>query len=244
MNNYKLLIQYDGTNYCGWQLQKKLPTVQLELENALNILLKEKCVLIGSGRTDTGVHAWGQTANFKTEKEIDAYTFLYSLNCILPFEISVKSIEKVNIDFNSRFDAISRSYIYLFSHKKSPFYKNYSWFNSQIQMLDFDRLNEISKSLIGNSDFSSYSRKNVELENKFCDIKEIRWRKGKELSFFYITANRFLHGMVRTIIGTVLHAEKNKLGSSYLIDVLNTKDRQTANESVPAKGLFLFKVRY
>jgi tRNA pseudouridine38-40 synthase len=244
MNNYKLIIQYDGTEYAGWQIQNNAVTIQQKITDAIEIIAKEKVNLIGSGRTDTGVHAWGQTANFRIEQELNLYQFQYSLNSVLPKDISVKLINKVDESFHSRFDAKSRSYIYLFTSKKSPFFFNYSYYLPAITEIDFVQLNDLSKALIGKHDFTSYSRKNVDLEDKNCNISNIWWRKGKDVSTFYITADRFLHGMVRTIIGTLLFAEKNKLDQEHLIEVINKKNREDAAESVPAKGLFLFKVRY
>lgn len=244
MNNYKLLIQYDGSEYAGWQIQSNAITVQQKISDALEILIKEKINLIGSGRTDAGVHAWGQVANFRTENELDLYQFQYSLNSILPKDISIRTIEKTDVSFHSRFDAKSRAYVYLLSGKKSPFYFNYSYYLPSINEINFDKLNELSKALIGKYDFTSYSKKNNEQESKDCNVKEIFWRKGRDVSRFYISADRFLHGMVRTIVGTILFAEKNKLEVNYLKDILEKKNRECAADSVPAKGLFLFKVRY
>ena len=244
MNNYKLLIQYDGTDYSGWQIQDNAPSVQQKVVEAIEVITKAKVNLIGSGRTDSGVHSLGQVANFKIEQELDPYKFKYSLNAILPEDISVLKIEKVDESFHSRFDAKKRSYIYLFNYDKSPFYKKYSYHYFPITKLDFSKLNNLSKSLFGNHDFTSYSKKNTDVENKICDVSEIIWHKGKELSFVYISANRFLHGMIRTLVGTILYAAENNFDKNYLIDILDRKNREAAKESVPAKGLFLYKVRY
>jgi len=212
--------------------------------DAIGVITKEKVNLLGSGRTDSGVHALGQIANFRSEAELDTYKFKYSLNSILPDDISILKIEKVAESFHSRFDAKRRSYFYLFSYNKSPFYRKYSYHYFPITKLDFSKLNKISKVLSGDHNFTSFSKKNTEVEDKICNISEIRWHKGKELSVVYITSNRFLHGMVRTIVGTILHAAQNNLEENYLIDILEKQDREAAKESVPAKGLFLFKVRY
>lgn len=244
MNNYLLHIQYDGTNYAGWQIQKNAPTVQQEIVDAIEIILKEKVNLIGSGRTDTGVHALGQMANFKTEKKIELNKFLYSLNSLLPSDISVKCIREVDENFHARYYAKSRSYIYLFTHFKSPFYEKYSYRYNNIVRLDINKLNELSKVLLGEHDFTSFSKVNYNFGNKICVINEIHWKRGKDLTVFYISANRFLHGMVRAIIGTLLYAAEKNLQKDYLFDLLEEKDRTKAKESVPAKGLFLYKVRY
>jgi len=244
MNNFLLYIQYDGTNYAGWQIQRNAVTVQEKIISAIEVILKERVNLIGSGRTDTGVHAFGQTANFRTEKEIDLNKFQYSLNSILPDDISIQKIEKVHESFHARYDAKSRSYIYIFTHIKSPFFNKYSYLYPPIVKIDIDRLNQMSKVFLGEHDFTSFSKVNEEIKNKICSVNEIRWRRLKDLTLFYISANRFLHGMVRTIIGTLLYAAEKNLNENYLMDVLSKKDRKIARESVPAKGLFLYKVRY
>jgi tRNA pseudouridine38-40 synthase len=242
LNNYKLLIQYDGTNYFGWQMQAEQVTIQQKITEAVEIILKEKIKLIGSGRTDTGVHALGQTANFKTANDLDIYKFTHSINAILPKDISILKIEKVNPEFHSRFDAKKRSYLYLISKYKSPFFDKYSYFYHN--EIDCNLLNNLSRSLLGMKDFSSFARKNTETKNKICNIYEAYWRCNSNLIIFKIEADRFLHGMVRTITGTLLKSLKNNHDNSYVEDIIKLKDREAAGEAVPAKGLFLFKVKY
>ena len=242
MNNYKLIIQYDGTKYCGWQIQENAVTVQEKITDAIKTILSEDINLIGSGRTDSGVHAMGQTANFRCEQEIDIYRFKHSLNSILPFDISILSMEKVDVDFHARFDAKKRSYIYLCTKFKSPFFLNYAYhYHDQIII---ERLNHISKILFGEHDFTSFSRKNSETENKVCTIHSAHWKETNGLIIFYIEADRFLHGMVRTIVGTVLKSAKKNTSDNYINEILNSKNREAAGEAAPAKGLFLFKVKY
>ncbi len=242
MNNYKLKIQYDGTNYAGWQLQENAVTVQQKIIEAIEVLTKEKVNLIGSGRTDAGVHALGQVANFKIDRELDIYRFSHSLNAILPKDISVTNIEKKTEDFHSRFDAKKRSYIYLISKIKSPFYYPYSWYYHE--SADIAKLRKLSESLVSELDFTSFARKNTETENKVCEIFQINWRESKEFIIFFVEANRFLHGMVRTMVGTLLKLVKEKEGERLLTEILNQKDREAAGEAAPARGLFLYKVKY
>ena len=168
MNNYKLTIQYDGTDYSGWQIQENAVTVQQKISEAIEVLTKERVNLVGSGRTDSGVHALGQVANFKVDTELDIYRFSHSLNAILPKDISVTNIQKVEENFHSRFDAKKRSYIYLISKFKSPFYYPYSWYYHE--SIDISKLRELSDSLTGEFDFTSFARKNTETENKVCKI--------------------------------------------------------------------------
>ena len=240
--NYKLIVQYDGTNYAGWQIQKNASTVQQVISDAIKILTKEDITLIGSGRTDSGVHSLGQTANFKTEKEIDIFRFIYSINSILPKDIAVKKMENVDISFNSRMDAKRRIYLYLFSKYKSPFFQKYSYLYHD--KIDCTKLNNLSCFLTGQKDFTSFCRTISETENKICNVYSINWKESKGMVFFFIEADRYLHGMVRTIIGTLLNTLKNNLNENYIEEVFSAKNRIAAGEAVPAKGLFLYKVKY
>lgn len=242
MNNYKITIQYDGTAYAGWQIQNNAVTIQDKITKGIEILLKEEVNLIGSGRTDTGVHALGQAANFRTEKELDLYRFRHSLNAILPYDIAITEIKRVNEEFHARFDAKKRSYLYFITRDKSPFYLKYSYLYRGY--CDIERLNELSGLLTGEHDFTSFARKKSEVENKRCIIYNARWKETKGFVIFYIEANRFLHGMVRTITGTLLKAVSNNSGRDYINNVLYERDRVSAGEAVPAKGLFLYKVKY
>ncbi|MGK9476542.1 tRNA pseudouridine(38-40) synthase TruA [Melioribacter sp. OK-6-Me] len=244
MYNYKLTIQYDGTNYFGWQVQRNKISVQQKIIDAIEIILKEKVNLIGSGRTDSGVHALGQVANFRYEKEIDINKFTYSLNSLLPEDIAIKKIEQVDENFHSRYDAKERKYIYLFSHIKSPFYLRYSYLYPPIRNIDINFLNVISSVFCGKIDFTSFCKAGSSVQNKFCEVREIKWFRKTDITLFAITADRFLHGMVRSIVGTLLKAAINNYSIEYLKKILEEKDRTAAGEALPAKGLFLYKVRY
>ncbi len=240
--NYKLKIQYDGTNYSGWQIQNNADTVQQKITDAIKTITKRKVNLIGSGRTDSGVHALGQIANFKIDDGLDIYRFQHSLNAILPEDISVVSMKEAKEEFHSRFDAKKRSYIYLFSKIKSPFFNKYSYFLNE--EFDVDYLNEISKTLLGENNFSAFARKKTETKNKNCNIYSIRWKELSNKILFYIEADRFLHGMVRSIVGTLINVHKNGWTSEHIKNIIDSRDRCTAGEAVPAKGLFLYKVKY
>jgi tRNA pseudouridine38-40 synthase len=242
LKNYKLIIQYDGSNYSGWQIQKNSGSVQQTISESIEVILKEKVNLIGSGRTDTGVHAIGQVANFRTETVVDIYRFKHSLNSILPSDILVSSMEEVDFEFHSRFDAKKRTYIYLLTQTRSPFYKNYSYFYPRD--IDLEKLNSLSSLFLGEKNFTSFSKKNNEIENKNCTVYNSFWRKRGELVFFSIKASRYLHGMVRTIVGTLLNAQDKKEPENFINEIFNSENREEAFESVPAKGLFLYKVEY
>jgi len=242
MFNYKMIIQYDGTKYSGWQIQENARTVQRVLKDTVEQITQEEINLIGSGRTDAGVHALGQVANFKINKNLDLYKFKHSLNSLLPSDIALVEIDKVDEKFHSRFDARKRSYIYLISKEKSPFYFCYSYlYNSKIDLI---RLNELTKIFLSEKDFSSFCKVNKEVDSKICNIFEANWRKIKNFYLFYIEANRFLYGMVRAIVGTLLRAIEVENPEKYIREIFESKCRESAADAVPAKGLFLFKVNY
>lgn len=242
MNNYKLIIQYDGTDYCGWQIQSGSKTIQQTITDAIEIITKEKVNLIGSGRTDSGVHALGQTANFRIEQKIDIYKFKYSLNSILPFDISIIEMEKVPEDFHARFDAKRRTYIYLITKFKSPFFRKYSYhYHGDLNLTE---LNKISNYFLGDKDFTSFSKKNDDIENKQCEVFDAKWNERDNLIIFKIIANRFLHGMARTITGTILKAADSDNAEQFINNIFNAKNREAASMAVPAHGLFLHKVEY
>lgn len=242
MFNYKITIQYDGTRYAGWQFQENATSIQEVISNSIKQILQEEINLIGAGRTDTGVHALGQVANFELSKELDLFKFKYSLNSVLPDDISIANIELVDEKFHSRFSAKKRSYIYLISNQKSPFFDHYSY--TLFSDFNQDKLNELSSALIGTQDFTSFCKINTEVQNKICEVYEVRWRKQKNFFIFYIEANRYLYGMVRAIVGSLLKAYSSEEGMNYLKNIFNQKDRNAAADAVPAKGLFLYKVKY
>jgi tRNA pseudouridine38-40 synthase len=241
VGNYKLTIEYDGTNYAGWQIQDNAVSIQGTISDSIKTILKEDINLIGSGRTDSGVHALGQVANFRYEKEIDLFRFKHSLNSILPLDVSVTNIEEINESFHSRFDAKERTYLYLISKEKSPFYNKYSVLKKS---LDISLLNNLSEAFLGEQDFTSFCRKNSEVKDKTCKVNFIRWREMKNFYLFFISANRFLHGMVRTIIGTLFKSLDIGESKKYIENIFNEKNREAAGEAVGAKGLFLYRVKY
>lgn len=242
MYNYKLTIQYAGTNYAGWQIQENAVTVQQTIRDAIQTVLREEINLIGAGRTDSGVHAFGQVANFRSNNKLDFVRFRYAVNSILPNDIAIISMEEVDVVFHARFDAKKRSYFYFITRQKSPFYFDYTHYIYR----DFNTiiLNKISEPLLGKHDFTSFCRKNTETENKICNVYSLNWKLSKDILIFYIEADRFLHTMVRSIVGTILNAEKENLNENNIKEILESKNREIAFEAVPSKGLFLNKVKY
>jgi tRNA pseudouridine38-40 synthase len=241
LHNYRLIIQYDGTNYAGWQIQENAKSVQGTVAEAIKVILKDDVNLIGAGRTDSGVHALGQVANFSIENNIEPFRFQHSLNSILPDDISVINTEEVNESFHSRFDAKERTYLYLVSKHKSPFYLKYSIVKNN---LDVELLNSLSDVFVSENDYTSFCKKNSEVKNKLCNVNIIRWRETKSFCLFFISANRFLHGMVRTIIGTLFNVAEQNGDENMIREIFDKKNREAAGEAAPAKGLTLYKIKY
>ena len=241
---YFIECAYKGTNYSGWQIQINALTVQEVIEKALSTLLKHKIDMTGSSRTDTGVHAMQQFAHFEMEEEIiDCENLVYRINKLLPFDISVQKIFKVADDYHSRFEAISRKYEYRISRKKNPFQKGLSYeFNGN---LDIERMNEASRILFKHIDYQCFSKIKTEVLTFNCTILEAQWKEEKNDSLvFHIKANRFLRGMVRAIVGTLLEVGTGKISVSDFERIILSKDRKKAGWSVPAEGLFLMEVNY
>ncbi len=244
MQNYLLKIEYSGKHYSGWQIQPNVKTVQGEICKAITTITGNEINLIGSGRTDAGVHALGQVANFQIEEKLNLYKFKHSLNSLLSSDISIQKITEVPIEFHSRFDAKKRSYLYLFTNDKSPFYHDFSYHYPPLFNLDLSKLNEISELLLGEKDFTSFSKKKTDTENMVCNITLAKWRKVKNKIIFRIDGNRFLHGMVRAIVGTILEIAEKELPSEEIVKIINQKSRESAGRAVVAKGLFLLDVKY
>lgn len=240
MQNYKLTIRYSGSNYHGWQIQKNADTVQARIKAALELLLKEEIVLTGAGRTDTGVHAMGQVANFYTAKEISTYRFIHSLNGILPGDIAITEMAAVPGSFNARFDAVSREYRYFLYHQKNPFLAGSAYYSHR--KYDAAVLNEYACRFLGEHQFYSFSKELPKNGSANCIVSIANWKCTAEMSVFVIKANRFLHGMVRMITGTILHAAKESMPAAEIDRMLQGKYENRF--AVPPCGLYLYKVNY
>ena len=238
---YFIDISFVGTNYHGWQIQKNAITIQKKLEESLSTLIGDKIKTIGSGRTDTGVHAISQIVHFDSNSILED-NFIYRLNAILPKEISINSIKAVNKDANARFDAISREYIYKIHIHKNPFLENRSLFYKG--KINLDSLNNACEILMNSSDFQSFSKVNTEVNNFKCAINFALFNKSDNGFNFSISSNRFLRGMVRSIVGTLLEINEKKISLEDLKRIIKNKDRAGAGASVLPCGLYLSKVNY
>ncbi len=244
MGNIKLVIQYDGTNYCGWQKQKNGISIQEEIEKAIFIVTGEKVNLIGAGRTDKGVHAQGQVANFLTSSSIPADKFKYALNSKLPEDIKVIESELVDDSFHSRYDALGKKYTYIIYNRRilNPLYRNYSYHVPY--KLNFHYMEEAAKYFLGTHDFSAFMASNSSVKSTIRTIYNIDLKKDKDLICISIKGNGFLYNMVRIIVGTLVEVGSGKLNPNSIPNIIESKDRKKAGHTAPAKGLYLDEVYY
>ncbi|MBN1632783.1 MAG: tRNA pseudouridine(38-40) synthase TruA [Ignavibacteria bacterium] len=244
MINYKLTIEYDGENYFGWQRQKNTGrTIQESIENALQTILGKEVRITGAGRTDTGVHSFNQTANFKIEHKLSRDRFLYSLNSILPKDILIKNIKKVSPEFHSRYSAKMREYIYKITLRDKAIERYY--FYRFIYDLDFNILDEFIAFLKSNKYFKSLCKNKSDKHNFKCNIDYIgyKYNRKKEEIIFKIRADRFLHSMVRAITGCAMDLARKRLNLEETILKISKGEKIKANY-LPGNALFLNKIYY
>ena len=245
MRNIKLLIEYDGTNYLGWQVQPKGPTIQGVLEEKLGLLTGEPIQLFGSGRTDSGVHAFGQVAHFKTQSQMDIRSMQRALNSLLPPDIVIQKIEEVDEDFHARKHSKSKVYEYRILNRnlRSAFHRGYVWHIPQ--KLNLKEMKKATQCLIGEHDFSAFRTVGSPTRTAVRRVIRAEWKRGRDgLIRFEIEANGFLKQMVRSIVGTLVEVGKGKMNSEEFRKILESKDRRKAGPTAPAQGLFLKEVKY
>jgi tRNA pseudouridine38-40 synthase len=236
-------LAYNGSAYCGWQIQPNAITVQQKLTEALRSLSREEVDVTGAGRTDTGVHASFFVAHFDLAAPINGFVqFCFKLNAILPKDIVVKQVFPVNDDFHARFSALSRTYHYFISGQKEPFRNNFV--NFCPYKLDVDLMNKGADLLKSYADFTSFSKLHTDVKTNNCKIEKAFWTEKNGLLVFEITADRFLRNMVRAIAGTLIDLGRKKISTAELHDIVEAKDRGRAGASVPAHALFLTDIVY
>lgn len=244
MKNIMIEIEYDGTNYSGWQIQPNVKTVQEEIMKALNKLTKKKITINGSGRTDSGVHAYGQVATFMLGDNIPVERLPLALNSNLPNDISIINAKEMPVGFHARYDAIGKRYIYCIykNRYRSPILRNYSYHVNK--ELDFGKMLQAAKLLIGSHDFKGFMSSGSSIENTERTIHNLDIiDKGNSL-YIRIEGNGFLYNMVRIITGTLVEIGIGKMPTSQINKILKTGDRTQAGHTVPPQGLFLDKVFY
>lgn len=239
---YFLELSYKGTQFHGWQIQKNAFTVQECLESALSTYFKTPISVMGSGRTDTGVHASMQVCHVDIDSNFDREKFLKAVNAILPKDISIHSIRNVKPDAHARFHALERSYMYRIIFRKSPFLDELAW--QYFFDPDVDKMNLAAKALLRHDDFESFSKVHTAVNHFLCQIKYARWEQKDDELLFHITANRFLRGMVRTIVGTLLDVGLGRRSVDEMDLIIESRNRLKAGKASPAKGLFLSRIEY
>lgn len=237
-----MAFSYFGKGYHGWQRQPNAITVQEVLEKSLSTLLGNKIELVGAGRTDAGVHAKEMYAHFEFDQIVSLSELEFRLNAFLPEDIAVQSIFKVASKAHARFDAESRTYEYWVVRDKDPFLKEHSFYINKT--LDIKAMNTAAAFLLDFTNFQSFSKSNTDVKTFNCKIDSAFWIQKEHRLIFTITADRFLRNMVRAIVGTLLEVGRGKLSPEDVKTIIKSKDRREAGPSVPAKGLYLTKIKY
>jgi tRNA pseudouridine38-40 synthase len=237
-------VSYKGTNYAGFQVQQNANTIQAEIERALEIYFKEPFQLTGSSRTDTGVHALQNFFHFDAEPGLttDWDKPVYHLNAILPGDIVIKQVKAMDENAHCRFDAKYRTYEYSIYQSKNPFLADRAWYYPYA--MDMGQLNQAAQAIKAFSNFESFSKRNSQVKTFECTIYESEWLKKEELIIFRVSGNRFLRGMVRGLVGTMLKLGRGKISQAEFINIIESRNASLVDFSVPPQGLILMAVQY
>ena len=244
MRNIKIVIEYDGSGFNGWQKQPNKLNIQGEIERAIEEITGEKVDLIASGRTDAGVHAIGQVANFKIEKDIPIEKIPYALNSKLKKSIRIKSAEEVDEKFHSRYTCKRKTYQYIINNsvQGTAIYRNLQYHFPE--RLDDNKMNQAIKYLIGEHDFKSFKASGTSSKSSVRTIYDAKVTKSGEIIKIELTGNGFLYNMIRIIAGTLLEVGQGKIEVEEVERILLAKDRLKAGKTLPPNGLYLVKVEY
>jgi len=240
---YFIWFAYNGARYHGWQVQPNGNSVQAELEKALATLLRTPVLTTGAGRTDAGVHATKMVAHFDFENELDCAQLAYKLNRLLPRDIAVSRVAPVGADMHARFSAVARTYHYYIHTAKNPFCTT-----SSCEMhydLDFEAMNRAAEILLHTDDFASFCKSHADVKTTLCRVTRARWEQVGEGQWrFVITANRFLRNMVRAVVGTLVDVGRGRISVGQFQQIVESRRRTSAGESMPGHALYLVDVRY
>ncbi len=241
---YLAKVAYDGTNFCGWQIQKQDRTVQGEIEKAISRIVKHEVPIIGSGRTDAGVHALGQYFHFDLEAGMTPRQLMLAIQSKLNCEIQIKEIFTVTDDFHARFKACQRTYLYVIARTRTPFNRFYkTWFPAR--RIIFKKLEDCLPYFVGEHDFVSFSKFNPQIKSTICKINSFSFRENTEDIILEISADRFLHNMVRRIVGTMINISHTNVDPQIINDLMEAKSPENKLISTaPAEGLYLLDVDY
>jgi tRNA pseudouridine38-40 synthase len=247
MPRYFIEVFYKGTHYAGFQIQQNANSIQAEIEKALSIFFRASFSLTGSSRTDAGVHAFTNFFHFDSDVlakySVDQLAkIIYNLNAILPDDIVIKKIHLVESDAHCRFDAIGREYKYFIYQLKDPFLSDRAFYYPY--QLDMQLLNEAAGALCSYKDFTTFSKRNTQVTHFECTIAKSEWALEGNLLVYNVQANRFLRGMVKGLVGTMLKVGTGKISILDFCAIVESRDCSRADFSVPPQGLFLVNVRY
>jgi len=241
MARYFIEISYDGAIYGGFQIQSNSQTIQGEVEKVLETFFRTAIPLTGASRTDAGVHAMQNFFHFDTDLLIEAKQ-LYNFNAMLPASIAIKNIYAVPAEAHARFDATLRSYIYKIHKQKNPFLEGRSWFYPF--SIDIDLMQKATDSLLTYSSFESFAKKSTQVNSFECQISKAYWEETTEEITFHISSNRFLRGMIRGLVGTLLQVGRGQISLDRWHEIVLSKEEQLADFSTPAHGLYLSLIQY
>lgn len=244
MRNIKITIEYDGTEYNGWQRQPSGQTIQETMEDSLKEITGEKITLHGSGRTDSGVHALAQTANFQTESDVGALEFKKGLNSILPKDIAIIYSEEAPEGFHAQFSSKSKIYIYKILNRsfRSSLLRNRVWHVPY--ELNLEQMRKAAAELMGEHDFSAFAQADTEVKSKVRTILKSELNRDEHIIEFTIEANGFLKRMVRLIVGTLVQVGKGRLGPTDFKEILESGEKNKFVIAAPPQGLYLKEVKY
>ncbi|MCB2206044.1 tRNA pseudouridine(38-40) synthase TruA [bacterium] len=239
---YRLIVEYDGSDFVGWQVQPNGRSVQGEIEAALKRLFSVDIRIHGAGRTDAGVHATGQVAHFDATLQLDGDTMQRAINAELPPDVTIHDAAITDDDFHSRFSASSRSYCYTIAHARNSLNRRTQW--QLFAGVDHAVISRTVQSLSGTHDFTTFSKLVPDLAHHYCHVFEASWEHDGEVTRFRIRANRFLQGMVRCLVGGLVQVGRKKITPEGFVELLEARDRGRAPMLAPPQGLVLTHVAY
>ncbi len=243
MRKFLIRFCYDGHSFHGWQIQKDALTIQQVMENVLAQIFKTKTPLTVSGRTDAGVHALNQYAHFSAETRMEPKNIIAAINSIISKAIYIKECTVVDDDFHARFYAKRRMYMYKIMKEFSPFERFYVSYFPQ-KKISLPLLRKASEYLLGAHDFNVFAQDTSQLPSTLCTVDHAEWSETNTHFIFKIRANRFMHNMVRRIVGTLLHISNEGIEPDYINKILSTQDYSLLGMTAPPQGLYLFEVTY
>ncbi len=244
MRNIKIIIEFDGSNFCGWQKQPKGRTVQLVVEKAILKATNEQVEINGSSRTDAGVHSKGLVANFFTNSTIPGDKFREAINARLPEDVSIVKSEEVSLEFHARYSSKGKTYSYTIINRYERLSLGHQYLYHYRHHINLDKMREACKYFIGTHDFSAFMSPGSSIKTTVRTISELYIKNEEDKIVIYITGDGFLYNMVRIIVGTLLKVGNGKIEPHEIVDIIKEKNRKRAGMCVPPNGLILEKVFY